>query len=466
MNDVLIICADPKTKQLIESRLDCKYTVRYSAELPTGPDTFDTQFDLIFIDVILVPTGADDTFHQMIRPFRRHHPWVHFVALAPQDQVRRAVAAVRQGANDYLTYPIDKAEIELVIETLERERAKHLELEYLRDRSWKSEWMNTVYTSNPEMQQILKKVFRVAPTIANVLLLGQTGTGKGWMAHLIHRHSHRSEGPFIEVHCGAIPETLIESELFGHEKGAFTGAERKKIGKFELAKNGTLFLDEIGTISPAVQIKLLQVLQDGTFNRLGGEETLKTNSRIVAATNSDLEQMMKSGTFRKDLFYRLNIFPIHLPQLAERREDLPHLVEYFLERLNEKYGQNIKGLEVGVMDALQAYDWPGNLRELENILERAYILETGDRLKPDSFPETLSLYAKIMQTVTEEQPLPLAEARQNAIDAFERAYLSNLLKKHGGRISFSAKEAHITTRQLRRLATKYGLEKKQYKTKS
>ena len=462
MNDVLIICTDPTVKQLIECTLGRDNDVRHFSTLPQ-PTDLNTQFDFVFFDVMLTSDDGDKALHQTLRQLQRHNPRVQFVALAPQPHIRRAVAAVRQWANDFLTYPIDPVEIETVIEALLRERAKCFELEYLRDRFWKADWLDAVYTGNPEMQQIFSIIRSVAPTIATILLLGQTGTGKGWMARLIHRHSNRSEDAFVAVHCGAIPDTLIESELFGHEKGAFTGADRRKIGKFELAQNGTIFLDEIGTISPETQIKLLQVLQDGTFSRLGGEETLKTNARIIAATNADLEQMTADGTFRKDLFYRLNIFPIQLLPLSKRREDIPHLVEYFLNRLNSKYGKSIKGLQVGVIDDLKAYDWPGNLRELENILERAVILENSEWLQPESFPETLIIGSRIVQAMEDDQPMPLSKARQIAIDEFERTYLERLLRKHKGKINICAKAAHITSRQLSRLVNRHGLDKKIFK---
>ena len=463
MNDVLIIESDPELSQLIERKVGQGAVVHHASGHPLSPELFEKQFDLIFLDILKVDNEQGNAVHTIIRQFRRHNPWVQFIALAPQERTRLAVSAVRQGADEYLTYPIDETEFELVIETIRRERAKHFELEYLRDKFWKADWLDTVQTSSPGMQQIYKKIRSVAPTIATVLLLGQTGTGKGWMARLIHRHSHRSDGAFVAVHCGAIPETLIESELFGHEKGAFTGADRRKLGKFELAQNGTIFLDEIGTISSPAQIKLLQVLQDGTFSRLGSEETLQTNARIIAATNADLEQMTTQETFRKDLFYRLNIFPIQLPPLSRRQEDIPHLADHFLEQLNKKYGKNIKGFQPGVIDALEDYEWPGNLRELENVLERACILETGELLQPESFPETIIIGSKIVQAMEEDRPMPISEARQIAIDAFERTYLEKLLRKHKGKISMSAREAHITSRQLARLVTKHGLDKKTFK---
>jgi len=331
------------------------------------------------------------------------------------------------------------------------------------DTFWEPDWLDIVATRNPNMRRVFEKIRSVSHTIATVLLLGETGTGKGLMARLIHRHSHRCDGPFVTVHCGAIPDTLIESELYGHEKGAFTGADRKKTGKFEMAREGTIFLDEIGTITPSAQIKLLQVLQDGTFSRIGGTEQLSTNARIIAATNADLQRMVDSGTFRSDLYYRLNIFPVELPPLRERKEDIPHLMELFLANLNKKYGKTIHRLQAGLSEALAEYPWPGNLRELENIFERAFILETGDTLSSESFPETMMMSSVIVQSIENPDVLPLAKARQIAIDEFERAYLTRLLKKHNGRITPSAEEAGISTRQLSRLIVRHGLDKKGFK---
>ncbi len=332
-----------------------------------------------------------------------------------------------------------------------------------KDTFWESEWLDVVVTKNTDMGRVFEKIRRVSSTIATVLLLGETGTGKGLITKLIHQHSHRCNGPFVTVHCGAIPDTLIESELFGHEKGAFTGADRRKAGKFEMAVDGTMFLDEIGTITSATQIKLLQVLQDGTFSRVGGTEQLHTNARIIAATNADLQLMVESGAFRGDLYYRLNVFPIELPPLRERKEDIPHLLNLFLTNLNRKYGKDIHRLQEGLVEALSEYPWPGNLRELENILERAYIIETGDVLSPESFPETIMMSSRIAQSIGNPGMLTLAEARQVAVDEFERTYLLQLLLKHNGRINPSAKEAGVSTRQLSRLISRHGLDKKNFK---
>jgi transcriptional regulator with GAF, ATPase, and Fis domain len=296
-----------------------------------------------------------------------------------------------------------------------------------------------------------------------VLLTGETGTGKTVLAKLIHRHSNRRDCQFISVHCGAIPDTLLESELFGHEKGAFTGAVRKKLGKFEIAKGGTILLDEIGTITPAAQIKLLNVLQDGVFQRIGGEEIISANVRVIAATNANLKEMSDEGAFRKDLYYRLNVFPIDIPPLRERREDIHFFVAGFLEKLNRFQSKAIHDLHPQVMAALQRYSWPGNIRELENLVERAYILEKSAVLTPESFPGELFESGPPSADIQVNAALPLAEVRRLGIAEIERRYLKELLSRNRGRINQSAAEAAITTRQLHKLMKKYGIRKEEFK---
>jgi transcriptional regulator with PAS, ATPase and Fis domain len=315
---------------------------------------------------------------------------------------------------------------------------------------------------NLHMKKVYENIRSVAPTIATVLLLGDTGTGKGMTARLIHWHSQRFDKPFVEVHCGAIPDTLIESELFGHEKGAFTGADRRKPGKFEMAAGGTVFLDEIGTISPSAQIKLLQVLQDGIYCRVGGDDPLKADVRIIAATNADIANLVQTGQFRKDLYYRLNVFPVTIPALRDRLEDLPGLIDVFLKKLNIKYGKKITGIHPMVMDRFQRYDWPGNIRELENLLERACILEQTALLMPQSFPLETMPDADGPDT-DNDTGTPLSKARQSAIDRFEQAYLTTLLGQTRGRIDQAAAAAGVTPRQLNRLLKRHGVNKNMFK---
>ena len=302
------------------------------------------------------------------------------------------------------------------------------------------------------------------PPRQRYLLLGETGTGKSFTAKMIHKLSNRKGGPFISVHCGAIPETLIESELFGHEKGAFTGAHRRKSGKFELASGGTIFLDEIGTVTPSAQVKLLTVLQEGVYQRVGGETDLKTDVRVIAASNSDLKLMCVEGSFRKDLYYRLNVFPITIPQLFERKEDIPLFVDFFIQRFNQFNGKQIRGVHPDVMQALIQYDWPGNLRELENLLERAHILESASELTPESFPSELFDHIEPVAEIAIDTSETLATARRKALEETERRYLKEILTRNKGRINVSASEAGISTRQLNKLMHKHQLEKGAFKS--
>ena len=337
------------------------------------------------------------------------------------------------------------------------------ELDYLRKEFWQTDAREIVRTNNPEMEKVFDQIRSVAPTKTTVLLYGETGTGKGVLANLIHRHSNREKGQFISVHCGAIPDTLLESELFGHEKGSFTGAFKRKLGKFEIASKGTIFLDEISTITQSAQIKLLQVLQDGTFSRVGGEAVFKTEARFIAATNMDLKKMCDAGIFRKDLYYRLNVFPIEIPPLRKRREDIPILIETFVSRLNKTMQKRIQHVHPDVIDAMKAYEWPGNIRELENLMERAFILETSSELTPESFPAELFNGRRSAAVFKVDTALSLSEARRLAIDAFERQFIKTLLSRNRGKINKSAEEAGISTRQFHKLLIKHGIQKRNLK---
>ena len=467
MKSVLIISPREDEAKLIGESLPADYQVQ-NADTVTSAIELNRQcsYDVIFSDLkLLKETEETETIADAIKLFKKMNPLAEILVLSSKAFIHDTVKAVKAGAKDYLTYPIDPAEVRLAVETADKSSTNNLELDYLRDQFWKTEWIDIIRTRNPKMQDALKKIRAVAPTKATALLTGDTGTGKGLMARIIHLHSNRSEDAFISVHCGAIPDSLLESELFGHEKGAFTGAIRKKPGKFELARNGTIFLDEIGTVSPSAQVKLLQVLQDGTFSRVGGEELLKTDARIISATNADLAGMSEKGEFRKDLFYRLNVFPIEIPPLRERIEDIDFLSEIFLAKLNQKHGKNIQSVHPQVIRAFKHYHWPGNIRELENLMERGYILETGTILTPESFPA--ELFETGAQEVSAIMPvdanLTLSEARRKAIDDFERQYLKELFARNKGKVSRTAEEAGVSTRQLNKLMVKYGIRKETFK---
>ncbi len=331
------------------------------------------------------------------------------------------------------------------------------------DDFWSSEVVKEVHTRSPKMLQTFEKVKSVAPTQTTVLLLGDTGVGKGTVAKLIHQHSSRKDQSFVHVHCGALPDTLAESELFGYEKGAFTGAVKRKLGRFDTAQKGTIFLDEINTISGTMQIKLLQVLQDRIFQRVGGEYPIETDVRVIAASNSDLQQLCDEGLFRKDLYYRLSVFPLEIPSLQQRFEDIPDWVNYLIEWFNKLYFKEIQNADPLVVKALQEYSWPGNIRELENVIERAYILETSSTLRAESFPQELfsdlNYPAEIAMDITQ----PLAEVRRQSLENIERQYLKELMAKHLGRVNRAAETAGITTRQRHKLLSKYGIRKEEFK---
>jgi DNA-binding NtrC family response regulator len=359
--------------------------------------------------------------------------------------------------------PIDPEELTFKTDFVHEEKRKDSELDYFRDQFWSHDALDVIRTNNTLMHAIFAKVRSVAPTRTTVMIYGETGTGKGIIARLIHRHSNRRGNQYISVHCGAIPETLVESELFGHEKGAFTGAVKRRLGKFEIARGGTIFLDEIGTISLATQIKLLQVLQDRTFERVGGEDRLESDARVIAASNMDLKTMSDSGGFRKDLYYRLNVFPIQLPSLRERKEDIPILVDIFLKKLNLYYHKAIHGIHPVVKEAFQKYDWPGNIRELENLIERSYILENSSILTPESFPAEFFAGGEPATHSRVDALLTLAEVRRKAVAQVEKEYLKEVLTFNRGRINGSARHAGISTRQMHKLLTKHGIEKEDFK---
>ncbi len=465
MSRVLLLSTDDELVGLIRKALD---ETTLSEKVDTVEAALDLHkkhpFDIIFIDLpLLNRESSGNDFNEAVRPFKGWHPGVKFVVLTARQAIRSAVRAVKSGAHDYLTYPTTVQEVRLVIGYVKEATAKKLELDYLRNQFWKTDWLDFTQTRNPGMHRVLETLRSVAPTIATVLLLGETGTGKSLLARLIHLHSLRCGKPFIAVHCGAMAETLLESELFGHEKGAFTGALRRKPGKFEMAQGGTLFLDEIGTISPAAQIKLLQVLQDGTFSRVGGNELLKCDVRVIAATNANLKQITDRGSFRKDLFYRLNVFPIETPPLRARLEDIPQMVEVCLKNLNAQYGKNIQRLHPAMMEAFRAYPWPGNIRELENLVERAYILESSDTLSPQGFPSELIPSGALTLVSRPQRELTLAEARSITMAEFERRYVTDLVDRNRGKINLSAKDAGITPRQLNRLMARHHINKNDYK---
>jgi len=468
MKYILVVLNDQAACNVIRDCLGSEYKVEVVSNRASCLESCrKRRHEFIFIDIFLLrglaPENGYNDYKKKLQPLWQLAPTMEIIVLSPQEMIRDAVDAVKAGASNYLTYPVNPDEVRYVTESIYESKKMQSELDYLRDRFWQSDSLQLIRTNSPAMKTVFDKVKLVAPTRTTVLLTGETGTGKGVIAKLIHRHSNRCDDQFISVHCGAIPDTLLESELFGHEKGAFTGAIQRKLGKFEIAQGGTIFLDEIGTITASAQITLLQVLQDRTYSRVGGEESLEADVRTIAASNIDLKKMSIDGAFRNDLYYRLNVFPIEIPPLRDRIADIPLLVEVFLKRLTKLHQKKIHDLHPQVMRAFGKYPWPGNIRELENLIERAYILETSSILTPESFPGELFTLDAPDARISLDTSLTLAEVRSRSIENIERHYLKQLLSLHNGRINSTAQAAGISTRQIHKLLSRYGIRKEEFK---
>lgn len=465
MKSILVACEDQAVFRTIADSLRPRYQTEWIEQKDDYLRTLKKRrYDLLFVDVaFLTDTESLQDYKSCLQRIWHFYPTLAIIVMAPQTQIRHAMMLVKAGANNYLTYPLDSQEIKLVTDTTQESIIVKSERDYLRDQLLQVDILKLMRTESPLMKDVYAKISSVALTKSTILITGETGTGKGVIASIIHMLSNRKGNQFISVHCGAIPETLLESELFGHEKGSFTGAIRRKLGKFEIAKGGTIFLDEVGTITPAAQIKLLHVLQDGLFQRVGGEETIEADVRVIAATNVDLKHLSDEGLFRKDLFYRLNVFPIEIPPLRERLEDIPFLMEIFLNKMNQFNLKNISNVHPRVMEAFRQYPWPGNIRELENLIERAYILESSNTLNPQNFPAELFESGDLLQVPSADDSMTLDEYRRSAMNNIETTYLRRVLSRNKGRIKESAALAGMSTRQLHKLMKKYNLRKEDYK---
>jgi two-component system response regulator AtoC len=326
--------------------------------------------DLVTLDVVL--PGMDGL--ETLRRIKQRMPDVPVVMLSGHGQARNIVEAMRLGASDFLRKPFEVEELELAFQKALEKRALKQEVERLRGRARSETELLLLFGDNPKMRQVRDIIEQVADTDITVLVRGESGTGKELVARTIFQLSSRRDRPFVKVNCAALPSELLESELFGFEKGAFTGAQKRKLGKFEYANLGTIFLDEISEMHPNLQAKLLQVLQDGEFSRLGGESDVHVDTRIIAATNRNLEEAVADASFREDLYYRLNVVTIHMPPLRERRDSIPLLVDRFLQKNNEQYGKSVKHLSNETLEVFMRYYWPGNVRELENMVRRMVVL--------------------------------------------------------------------------------------------
>jgi DNA-binding NtrC family response regulator len=375
---ILVVEDEAKMRRLLELELaDQDFRAQTVADAETALKLLNTnQFDLIVTDLKL-PGMSGMEFLQAVK---RANAAIPIIIMTAFGTVESAVEAMKIGASDYVLKPFSLAELVLVIRKELDSHQLREENRSLREALGERYKYDNIIAHSAKMQAVLALVERVAPTNSTVLLGGESGVGKDLIARAIHQHSNRASGPFVKINSTAIPENLLESELFGYEKGAFSGATGSKPGKFELADKGTLFLDEIGDVPPAIQVKLLRVLQEREFERLGGTKTLKVDVRLIAATNRDLRAALEDGTFREDLYYRLNVVAIDIPPLRDHKEDIPALANFFLEKFARESGKPIRGITPSAMKLLIDFHWPGNVRELENIIERGVTLSAGSTL--------------------------------------------------------------------------------------
>ncbi len=413
-------------------------------------------FDLIIADLRM--PGMDGI--ALLREVKKISPEVGFIVITAYGTIDTAVEAVREGAFDYLPKPFSMAQLEVAVERSLSYRRLLDENRELQRRLRGAMQFEEIIASSPKMSAVLDVVRKVAPTDANVLVRGETGTGKELIAQAIHAGSQRNEAPFVPIDCASLPENLLESELFGHEKGAFTGALASKRGLLESAVHGTLFLDEIGDLSPNIQAKLLRVLQERQFRRVGGRELLQVDIRVLAATNRNLEDMVRQGTFREDLFYRLNVVTIDLPPLRERREDIALLANHFLAQFCTKGGKTVQGLSSAALLILESYHWPGNVRELRNTIQRAVSLTDCNQVSPLDLPEYL---VEAVRGSSAPVGGAFRQEKGKVIRDFERVYLSRLLAEAGGNVSEAARRAGMKRSALHRLLARLGLQAMEFK---
>ncbi len=418
---ILVVDDDVGARESLEAILEDDYSV---ISVDSGFKALERlnreNFDLVLLDVTMPDMDGIET----LRRIKKSDNSIDVIMVSAIDRAQEATASIQTGAYDYITKPIDPDSIINVISRALQKRMLEKEVNYLRSEVSQFVKNRQIIGRSACMQEVFSMVDKVAATTSNVLISGESGTGKELVAQAIHARSRRANNPFVAINCAAIPSELMESELYGHEKGAFTGAQTRSVGKFEYADNGTIFLDEIASLKLELQAKLLRFLQDLEFTRVGGNLTIKVDTRVIAATNISLRQLVDEGKFREDLFFRLNVIPIELPPLRKRNGDVALLANFFLDKFNRKLNQNIEGIAADAMVVLESYHWPGNIRELENLIERLVVLRTNDKwIDTKDLPFELLFNDKNDQS-DRHLDQGLLEARQ----VFERSYIQRALR--------------------------------------
>ena len=421
---VLIVDDDSGVRESFRLTLEDHYDV---IDVPDGARALDvvraSQVDLVLLDIRLPEMDGIEVLERI----KAMDEGVEVILVTAVKTLRTAVAAMKLGAFDYLTKPFEEDELLAVIARALEKRALEREVTFLRGELERARDFDEIVGQHPTMQKVYRLIAQVARATTTVLVTGASGTGKELIARAIHRQGPRREKPFVAVNPAAVVESLIESELFGHERGVFTGAHQRKLGRFELAQGGTLFLDEIGTLKEELQVKLLRVLQEREIERVGGTHPIKIDVRVIAATNADLKDAVARGAFREDLYYRLNVVPIEVPSLAQRADDIPLLVEHFVHRYSRECNKTVDGLSPESLAALREYEWPGNVRELQNVVERAVVLAEDPVIQLSELPLDV-LLPKHRERVRTADRLPL----KNATEEFERQIILRVLERVGG----------------------------------
>ncbi len=457
---ILIADDEVKERKVLALNLKNKYEVLEAGNGEEAVDLIEkNKVHLVLTDMKMPRMDG----LELLKRIQKYYKNIPVILITAFGSIENAVEAMKMGALDYITKPINVEELERLIEkSLNYGKLLEENLK-LKEKIKKYEGFNEIITINPEMKKIMELIAQVADTPANILIEGESGTGKMLFANAIHYLSNRADGPFVEINCGAIPHDLLESELFGHERGAFTGAVATKKGKFELADGGTLFLDEIGELPLDLQVKLLHVLEKQKFTRVGGTKFLTTNARIVAATNKNLKEEVEKNNFRQDLYFRLKVVYLKIPPLRERKEDIPLLVEHFLKKYKDlKHGELLTVSEKA-LKILENYSWPGNIRELENVIQQAIIFSKDGRITEKQLPE------EIVENYTSEddEEIPLTKDElhelrkiktEKIISRIEKKFLLTLLKKTKGNISKAADISGYDRRQLQNLIKKYSID--------
>jgi len=441
---ILVVDDEPAIVTSLKMTLEPTHEVLCASTAQEAIDRFRQELpNLVLLDLIL--PGADGL--KVLELMRSEDPSVPVIMLTAIKTVKSAVDAMKIGAADYLTKPFDIEELRLVVIKALTTQELEQEVRYLRAQVANSYSFHNLVGKSPAMREIYSKIEQIADTRATVLITGESGTGKELVARALHYNSARKDRPFIAINCASIPDTLIESELFGHEKGSFTGALARRVGKVELAHSGTLFLDEVGDFGPPTQAKVLRFLQEREFVRVGGSETIKVDVRIVAATNKVLEDLIRREEFREDLYYRINVISLHLPPLRDRREDIPYLAKHFLGKRMEAEKRAPLEISKEAMEILTRYHWPGNVRELENVLEQAIVWCRGTTITPEHLPMTLR--ANVSEALLREHTLGGDLSLEKAVQEFERELLLEALMRTGYVQTHAATMLGITRRMLK-----------------